>query len=112
MQKQEARFKAAELEFHEQQLQHVSEEQREAEELIQNSLDSGGLHSCLVPTCSTHVLLLGVLDCIDASTQEASPTRISFCRSCRLYPSAPMRESFTANSAEQTDRTPKPPAHP
>ena len=42
MQKQEAQFKAAELEFHQQQLQHVSEEQRQAEELIQNSLDSGG----------------------------------------------------------------------
>ena len=46
MQKQEAQFKAAELEFHQQQLQHVSEEQRQAEELIQNSLDSGGLPSC------------------------------------------------------------------
>ena len=48
MQKQEAQFKAAELEFHEQQLQHVSEEQRQAEELIQNSLDSGGLSACLL----------------------------------------------------------------
>lgn len=43
MQKQEAQFKAAELEFHQQQLQQVSEEQRQAEELIQNSLDSGGV---------------------------------------------------------------------
>lgn len=48
MQKQEAQFKAAELEFHEQQLQHVSEEQRQAEELIQNSLDSGGWYACLL----------------------------------------------------------------
>lgn len=48
MQKQEAQFKAAELEFHEQQLQHVSEEQRQAEELIQNSLDSGGWNACLL----------------------------------------------------------------
>jgi len=30
LQKQEAQFKAAELEFHQQQLQHVSEEQRQA----------------------------------------------------------------------------------
>ena len=37
-----AQFKAAELEFHQQQLQHVSEEQRQAEELIQISLDQNG----------------------------------------------------------------------
>lgn len=42
LQKQEAQFKAAELEFHQQQLQHVSEEQRQAEELIQISLDQNG----------------------------------------------------------------------
>lgn len=48
MQKQEAQFKAAELEFHQQQLQQVSEEQRQAEELIQNSLDSGGVLFLLI----------------------------------------------------------------
>ncbi len=42
LQKQEAQFKAADLEFHQQQLQHVSEEQRQAEELIQISLDQNG----------------------------------------------------------------------
>lgn len=37
LQKQEAQFKAAELEFHKEQLQHVSKEQRHAEEHIHNS---------------------------------------------------------------------------
>ena len=39
LQKQEAQFKAAELEFHQKQLQHVSEEQRQAEEQIHVSLE-------------------------------------------------------------------------
>lgn len=41
IQRQEAQFKAAELEFHQEQLQHVSEEQRQAEEQIHVSLEGG-----------------------------------------------------------------------